>query len=274
MELRQALHQFFLEKTWQLTEDWYASLDKSTVQGVYASTDPEVVAKLKEQNHEFHVQFCEVFLKDEDTFLHHFEKWVMNVAQDEEHLSTPNHFIFREFFHTQEQYLDLFDSFVAAHEGKYTYEELNFWRRAIIRTFEHVMLWFMKENHHYSLKRLESQQEMIKELSSPVIMVGKNTALLPLVGEIDSNRAKIILEKTLEQCAEKSVLLLYIDLSGVVVIDTMVAQQIFRLIETLRLIGVKSILSGIRPEVAQTAIQLGIDFNDVTIHSKLELMPE
>ncbi|WP_019720359.1 hypothetical protein [Heyndrickxia coagulans] len=40
MELRQALHQFFLEKTWQLTEDWYASLDKSTVQGVYASTDP------------------------------------------------------------------------------------------------------------------------------------------------------------------------------------------------------------------------------------------
>jgi len=54
----------------------------------------------------------------------------------------------------------------------------------------------------------------------------------------------------------------------------MVAQQIFRLIETLRLIGVKCILSGIRPEVAQTAIQLGIDFNDITIHSKLELMPE
>lgn len=85
---------------------------------------------------------------------------------------------------------------------------------------------------------------------------------MPLVGDIDTARAKIILENTLKQCSQKGVQHLCIDLSGVVIIDTMVAQQIFDLVTSLRLIGVETTISGIRPEIAQTAVQLGLPFNE------------
>jgi rsbT co-antagonist protein RsbR len=110
---------------------------------------------------------------------------------------------------------------------------------------------------------------MIHELSSPVITIKKDIALLPLVGDIDTTRAKIILESTLQQCGDKRIAHLYIDLSGVVTVDTMVAHQIFQLIDALGLLGVKSTLSGIRPEVAQTAIQLGLSFENIRIKSNL-----
>jgi rsbT co-antagonist protein RsbR len=82
-------------------------------------------------------------------------------------------------------------------------------------------------------------------------------------------RAKFILEQTLQQCYEKGVSKLLIDLSGVVMVDTMVAQQIFQLVESLELIGVHAVLSGIRPEIAQTAVQLGLDFDNIEITAKL-----
>ena len=94
-------------------------------------------------------------------------------------------------------------------------------------------------------------------------------ALLPLVGDIDTARAKIILENTLKECSQKGVQHLCIDLSGVVIIDTMVAHQIFDLVTSLRLIGVETTISGIRPEIAQTAVQLGLPFNEFRTASSL-----
>jgi rsbT co-antagonist protein RsbR len=132
-----------------------------------------------------------------------------------------------------------------------------------------VILKFTEETYHYSTYQLKAQQEMINELSSPVISLTRVTALLPLVGDIDTARAKMIIENTLNQCAVRNVEHLCIDLSGVVMIDTMVAQQIFQLISALKLIGVKTTLSGIRPEIASTAVQLGLSFKDVEIETNL-----
>jgi rsbT co-antagonist protein RsbR len=192
------LYQFFLEKTWALTEDWYKRLDKSDVSGVYASDNIAVINSVKQQNYEFHKHFCEVFIKDETIFFDELEQWIVEIAQDEEHIN-----------------------------------------------------------------------ELIMELSSPVISLNREIALLPLVGDIDTTRAKIMLESTLQQCASLGVNELLLDLSGVVMIDTMVAQQLFQLIKALDLIGVKTTLSGVRPEIAQTSVQLGISFDKVTIKSTL-----
>ncbi|MDV2583684.1 STAS domain-containing protein, partial [Alkalibacillus haloalkaliphilus] len=82
---------------------------------------------------------------------------------------------------------------------------------------------------------LQSQQEMITELSSPVILIKDQIAILPLVGDIDTYRAKIIFDKTLKQCNDLQVEHLVIDLSGVPIIDTMVANQIFHVISGLEL---------------------------------------
>ncbi|MCM3719910.1 STAS domain-containing protein [Fictibacillus phosphorivorans] len=269
MHRDKALHSFLIEKTWQMTEEWYASIDKSKATGVYASTNPNTIATLKKQNHEFHLHFCEVFVKEESEFLSDFEPWVVMIAKDDEHLNTPVTVIMNEFFNVQRQYLGFVKEFANLHKGEYTQDTINLWTDIIINTFNKIVTWFVEENQKYSEEKLFAQQEMINELSSPVIALNNHMGLLPLIGVIDTARAKLIVENTLEQCTEKDISHLLIDLSGVLIIDTMVAQQIFSLIETLGLIGVKSTLSGIRPEIALTAIQLGLSFDQVTIKSNL-----
>lgn len=263
------LHSFLLGKTWQMTEEWYASIDKTKATGVYASTNPETIETLKKQNHEFHEHFCEVFVQDKTTFLKDFEKWVVMIAKDEEHLNTPVTDIMKEFFKVQKQYLEFVQEFVSLHQGEYKQEVIDSWNKIIIETFNKIVTWFVEENYKYSEEKLVAQQVMINELSSPVIALNNHMGLLPLIGVIDTQRAKLIVENTLEQCTEKEITHLFIDLSGVLIIDTMVAQQIFSLIDTLGLIGVKATLSGIRPEIALTAIQLGLSFERVSIKSNL-----
>jgi len=263
------LGEFLIERAWEVTEEWYGSLDKSESFGVYSSTNPEDVKLLKTQNYEFHLRFFQLFIEEEAKFKEGLEGWLTYLANDAHHLATPVHFIAREFFSLRNQYLKLIKEFVSLNKDKYSEEIIELWKQQILDTMDGVVTWFMEELHKASTVRLKSQQEMINELSSPVISLNNNVGLLPLVGDIDTARAKLILEKTLEQCSEKRVNHLLIDLSGVVMVDTMVAHQIFQLIDALSLIGVKSTLSGIRPEIAQTAVQLGLSFDNVSITPKL-----
>lgn len=269
MHRNQELHTFLLKKAKTLTEEWYESLDKSDPKGVYSSTDPEEIQRLKQQNYDFHLHLCQIFVQEEDQFLQEFQEWINHIAKDDEHLNTPVQYILREFFKTQDQYLCYIDEFASLHKNNYSHEMIQLWQRIIIKAFKEVILRFVQENHLYSEKKLLAQQEMIMELSSPVITINKGAALLPLVGDIDTTRAKFILEHSLNECSTKGINHLYIDLSGVVMIDTMVAHQIFQLINALNLIGVQTTLSGLRPEVAQTTIQLGLSFDQVPIKANL-----
>ncbi|AQQ51996.1 STAS domain-containing protein [Planococcus lenghuensis] len=128
---------------------------------------------------------------------------------------------------------------------------------------------FVRHYQKTHKKILFAQQQMINELSSPVIPIRPGIGILPLVGDIDTHRAKVILETTLDQSVNKGLHTLYIDLSAVPIIDTMVAHQLFQLMEALKIIGVTSVLSGIRPEIAQTAISLGLDFSGIRVHANL-----
>ena len=270
MQVSQKFFEFMSERTWQLTENWYASLDKSDPEGVYASTDPKVIETLKRQNHEFHERFCVLFKDVGQDALCNFEQWIEEIAKDEEHLRTPTHFILREFFRTQDQYLEILQEFIRQYGSEFTPERIEDFRELIIKTFSLVISKFAEENYEYSQRRLKAQQEMIRELSSPVILLNKKTGVLPLVGDIDTGRARYILENTLAECVDKDLEHLFIDLSGVIMVDTMVAHQLFQIIDSLSLIGVKSTLSGIRPEIAQTAIHLGISFENISVTSTLE----
>ncbi|MDX1807759.1 MAG: STAS domain-containing protein, partial [Paenisporosarcina sp.] len=87
---------------------------------------------------------------------------------------------------------------------------------------------------------------------------------------IDSIRANHILENTLGQSVRLDITTLIMDLSGVPMVDTMVANEIFKIITSLGLLGISTILTGIRPEVAQTSVQLGIDFKEITTYSSLK----
>ncbi|TKD72037.1 STAS domain-containing protein [Pseudalkalibacillus hwajinpoensis] len=118
-------------------------------------------------------------------------------------------------------------------------------------------------------EQISAQKTKISELSVPIIPVSKEIGVLPLIGTVDTHRAALIQSKGIEQSSALQLSYLVIDLSGVPVMDTMVANEIFQLIKMLELSGIESILTGIRPEIAQTAVNLGIDFTNVHTYAHL-----
>ncbi|AST94872.1 positive regulator of sigma-B activity [Niallia circulans] len=106
---------------------------------------------------------------------------------------------------------------------------------------------------------IEMQKLSLLELSAPLIPVFEGITVMPLIGTIDTARAKLIMENLLEGVIEHRSKVVLIDITGVPVVDTMVAQHIIEASEAVRLIGAKAVLVGIRPEIAQTIVNLGID---------------
>lgn len=263
MNPNQALYDFLLEKATTLTEEWYNSLDKTDSSGVYASQDIDTIINLKSQNFEFHKYLSQLFILETEEFYELINQWIIKVGRDPNHLETPTHDIIREFIRVRKQYLDFLPEFINKSEVKVSRDLENEWKRLLIEAFDQIMLKVTEEKSNQLNKQIERQKSVINELSSPLIQLSKDRALLPLVGSIDTERATAILENTLRNCTEQDIDAIFIDLSGVYLVDTMVAHQIFQLIDSLRLIGVSSTVVGIRPEIAQTAVQLGVDFKQV-----------
>jgi rsbT co-antagonist protein RsbR len=117
---------------------------------------------------------------------------------------------------------------------------------------------------------LERANSAFLELSVPVVPLITGVAVLPLIGNIDTQRAQLIMEEALLQANKLKLNKLFIDLSGVAIVDTMVADRIFMVISALKLLGVHTILTGIRPEIAQTITQIGINFSHVEIRANLQ----
>lgn len=133
-----------------------------------------------------------------------------------------------------------------------------------------------KAIHDFSLTYVESFQRSLEsaktsflELSVPVVPLVPGVGVLPLIGNMDTERAQLLMEETLKQAGKLELTHLVLDISGVLVVDTMVADQLFKVIDALSLIGVKTIITGIRPEVAQTIVTLGLDLSNLTVKANL-----
>ena len=114
------------------------------------------------------------------------------------------------------------------------------------------------------------QKVALQELSASLIPVFEKISVMPLVGTIDTDRAKLIMENILKGVVEQRAEVVLLDITGVPVVDTMVAHHMIQAAEAVRLIGAKCMLVGIRPEIAQTIVALGIDLNDFTTTSTLQ----
>ncbi|MEC1702010.1 STAS domain-containing protein [Bacillus velezensis] len=269
MKISEALYNYFSEQVDQIAKEWIETMEDSDPNSIYSLTNPVIKEELTEQDKEFYRHINKMYIMPKKEFLEEFERWVIELAKDQKHLDTPVQYVVREFMRNRRLYVSYYDAFADKHESSFAQGERKKWENLIVQVFDFTIYTFVDHAEHNSKMQLNAQREMILELSSPVITLSKRTALLPLVGDIDTERAKFILENTLSTCAKRLIEHLLIDLSGVVVVDTMVAHQIFKLVEALKLIGVTSTLSGIRPEIAQTAVQLGINFSDITIKSNL-----
>ncbi|MEL3972885.1 RsbT co-antagonist protein RsbRA [Rossellomorea oryzaecorticis] len=121
-----------------------------------------------------------------------------------------------------------------------------------------------------SWERTVSLQKIaLQELSAPLIPVFEKISVMPLVGTIDTERARLIMENLLNGVVKHRAEVVLIDITGVPVVDTMVAHHIIQAADAVRLVGAKCMLVGIRPEIAQTIVNLGIDLNQFSTNSTL-----
>ncbi|NTW03228.1 MAG: STAS domain-containing protein, partial [Oscillochloris sp.] len=114
------------------------------------------------------------------------------------------------------------------------------------------------------------QRDFIREMSVPVLPISNTTLVMPLIGALDSGRLIHIQEQALSHLEATSARHLLLDITGVPVVDTQVAQGLIRVVQAARLLGTTVILVGIRPEVAQSIVGLGIDLSGIHTHSTLQ----
>jgi rsbT co-antagonist protein RsbR len=124
---------------------------------------------------------------------------------------------------------------------------------------------------NYKEELLKSHRETVDELSVPIIPIAEKVCILPIVGNVDTYRAKKIREKTLVRVKELKAQQLIIDISGVPFVDTAVVNHLFKIVKGIRLLGCSTILTGISPEIADTMIELGIEVdNELRTKSDLQ----
>jgi len=116
---------------------------------------------------------------------------------------------------------------------------------------------------------ISRQQRDLLELSTPVVTLWKGILALPMIGTLDSARTQIVMESLLQKIVETGSQIAIIDITGVPTVDTQVAQHLLKTVTALRLMGAECIISGIRPQIAQTIVHLGVDLQGVTTKANL-----
>jgi rsbT co-antagonist protein RsbR len=116
---------------------------------------------------------------------------------------------------------------------------------------------------------INRQQEELLELSTPVVKLWEGILALPMIGTLDSARTQVVMESLLQRIVETESETAIIDITGVPTVDTLTAQHLLKTVTAIRMMGADCIISGIRPQIAQTIVHLGIDLQGVTTKATL-----
>ncbi|SEI91464.1 STAS domain-containing protein [Frateuria terrea] len=116
---------------------------------------------------------------------------------------------------------------------------------------------------------IRRQQEELLELSTPVIKLWDGVLALPMIGTLDSQRTQVVMESLLQRIVETGAEIAIIDITGVPTVDTLVAQHLLKTVTAIRLMGADCIISGVRPQIAQTIVHLGLDLQGIVTKANL-----
>ncbi len=264
-----ALYDYLIKHSDEIIEDWYSLMPKNTITDYSLDGPNHTINELKNQFKEYLFLIANSLFQSQEERDSIIKERTLSIAEVRLELGTPLSksinaagLLRRIIWNYTQKFIDLTSLNI-------TFKDIFFWEEKFNSTIDQLTHMYTQNYTNILLKRIHSQSNLINELSSPVIKLTDNIGLLPLVGDIDSTRAKAINESTLQQSADIQISTLIIDMSGVFIIDTMVAHRLFQMIKALKLIGVKVIVTGIRAEVAQTSIQLGIDFSSIQTESSL-----
>lgn len=116
---------------------------------------------------------------------------------------------------------------------------------------------------------INRQQREMLELSTPVVKLWEGILALPMIGTLDSARTQVVMENLLQKVVDTGAQIAILDITGVPTVDTLVAQHLLKTVTALRLMGAECIISGVRPQIAQTIVHLGVDLQGVTTKANL-----
>lgn len=263
------LYHYLIEHKEKMIEDWFnhETFDRGAFDSGSVSQSAEEM--LSKQYQELIQGLADFLIQPEDDSRQHLIDWATKIAHDKVRSETT---IVEWLTHFQ-SFSEIFWRDVSSYiknTPSISKHTAILWADLFSSLFDTITKEFIKEYLANTESQLNAQKNIIDELNTPVISITNEIGVLPIVGELDEVRAQSILNSTLTQCMDRKVTHLCIDLSGVATMDTMVAQQIFKIITSLELIGVESTLSGMSPEIAQTAVQLGIDFKNISVQTTLQ----
>jgi rsbT co-antagonist protein RsbR len=141
------------------------------------------------------------------------------------------------------------------------------WR--VSSLLDHLGLYTTELHQRAREDVIRRQQQEILELSTPVVKLWEGVVAVPLIGTLDSERTQVVMESLLQMIVETGSTLAIIDITGVPTVDTLVAQHLIKTISAARLMGAECIISGIRPQIAQTIVHLGIDLQGIQTKASL-----
>lgn len=266
----QELYDYILENSGNITSKWFTA--KNDFDGSFYSNNPnpEIDQVLLEQHALTIRTVAYAFLEEENGFQEQLLLWAETVAKSRIEHNTPIHDVIQALNKTRETIWFYVEHFANDHLDEVNNTHILKWSRLFNTAFDQLIHSFSSRYYELSNNRLNAQQDLINELSIPIIPILDGVGVLPVIGEIDTTRARSLLEDVPYKCVEVGINKLFIDISSVTFMDTMVANEMFHLIDVLQLLGIKTSLSGIRPEVAQASIQLGVDFGNISTFSSLK----
>ncbi|MEH7490301.1 STAS domain-containing protein [Priestia megaterium] len=266
-KMTQELHDFLLQHVSEMAQEWLDSREIEENSVYTADASSEVTEYLREQNHYFTRTIVHV-LKDGS-----FKKlsgWAQKIATKRAHLGNPLYQSIRHFKTFRFIFFKRVEAFIDLHQSTIKQRDILLWTKTLNEAFDKMIELFTMYYGQVAEAQVYAQKMIISELSTPVISISDTVGVLPLIGQIDDYKSNDFVERIMVQAKDLELSCLVIDLSGVPSIDTMMTNELFQVVDMLDLLGIDTTITGIRPEIALTAVQLGLDFTKIKTYGKLK----
>ncbi|PLS17684.1 polyvinylalcohol dehydrogenase [Bacillus sp. M6-12] len=264
-----ALYEYIIDNSANISSQWFS--ERTVIEGSIYSKDADlsVEQKLKEQ-HKYTVDLiASGFLENKSVFKDKMKEWAKVVVTSRIEYDTPIFEVLQALSKTRRIIWGFVEEYIKKNDEIDRQDVLR-WSFLYNTTMDTLINEFSRTYYNATREKLKVQQELIDEINSPVIPVVDGVAVLPLIGLIDESRAESILQSIPVKCVRKNVAHLVIDVSGANYLDTAVAHKLYQLTNVISLLGINSIIAGVRPDMARTAIKLGADFTHLKTFGDLK----
>ncbi|SFC30345.1 Anti-anti-sigma regulatory factor (antagonist of anti-sigma factor) [Bacillus sp. OV322] len=266
MQNNKELYNFLLDRSTDIADRWIETFNHH-FDSLFTSPDSVRLDELRVQSQLFIIHLHKVFLVDRGLFFSSLQDWIEQVAKHGNKDSSISELAY-QVKKLRGIYWEAIGEFVEMNSGRISNQEIMLWSDLVYIAFDEItealLGFFQKE----SSNKIDAQNTIIYSLTVPIIPISSAAYLMPLFGEMNTKRAKVIKEHIIAHCASKKVSLLFIDFSGLTDADDSM-QQIFQLSIMLEKIKVETAFIGISKQIKEKIEELEINLDNIAVYSSL-----